>query len=142
MIPDLKRWTPLVFLFPNKYVEKDKRLKNVDIHDWRNNHFRWRQDPYSGWKDIAKKPWKTYIDGSGDCEDYSILVASWALTKGKRNVGLGFCWRDGSPIPSHVIAYTDDMVYSTDKVGNIEGSVQEYLDRSEYRWLARRPVKP
>lgn len=135
---DLRRWTPLTFLFPARYVEWDERWTAFDLGEWSDSTYEWTQDPWNGVSDFAQRPAETVETGRGDCEDYALVAASWALVNGHEGVGLAFCWEPPYPWPRHVIAFDDERVYSSGHIS--EESVDEWLADSKYAFAVRRRI--
>lgn len=135
---DLRRWTPLTFLFPDRYVDRDERWGEFDLTEWSEDVYEWTEDPWHGISDFARRPGETVDMGRGDCEDYAIVAISWAVANGREGIGLAFCWDLPWPWPRHVIAYDDERVYSSGHT--YEKSVDEYIDDSEYVFAVRRRV--
>lgn len=135
---ELRRWTPLTALVPQYYVDSDVDWEGFDLRDWSATSYDWSRDPWNGYRDFAKRPEETIADGAGDCEDYALVAASWALAHGRSGVGLGFCWEWPYPWPRHVIAFDETNVYSSGDI--TEGAVNDYLERSEYDYCLRRRI--
>lgn len=132
----LGRWTPLTFLMPQRYIDTSDLWEKFDIEEWSSSVYEWKNDPWNGYRDFAKRPAETVSDGEGDCEDYALVAASWALSQGHQGVGLGFCWKRPYPWPRHAIAFDNDYVYSSGKI--CQESVGKYIDRSQYDYCLRR----
>lgn len=136
----LGRWTPFAVLRPERYVSDDEALWSaLDIEAWSRRSYEWDEDDWNGFIDVAKRPHETLADGTGDCEDYALVAASWALANDRPGVGLAVCWEWPYPWPRHAIAYDDERVYSSGQV--TEESVDEYAERDGYRFVLRRPVR-
>ncbi|MEF8788941.1 MAG: hypothetical protein V5A61_02335 [Haloarculaceae archaeon] len=136
----LGRWTPLAVLWPERYVSDDADLwSNLDIEAWSRQGYDWVEDDWNGLLDFARRPHETLASGRGDCEDYALVAASWALANDRPGVGLAVCWEWPYPWPRHAIAYDDERVYSSGHI--TEESVEEYLERDGYRFALRRPVR-
>lgn len=134
----LRRWTPFVFLFPDRYVSRDASWEEFDLQSWSSDEYVWTEDPWNGFRDFARRPEQTLKENLGDCEDYALVAASWAIAQGRENVGFGFCWEPPYPWPRHAITFDDDYVYSSGEI--IEASVDEWLDDSPYVFCLRRRV--
>lgn len=135
---ELRRWTPLTFLFPSRYVSRDPFWEDFDFEEWSHHGYEWTADPWNGLRDFARRPAETVSRGRGDCEDYALVAVSWAVAQGREGVGLAFCFSPPYPWPTHAIAFDDGRVYSSGEV--FEGTVDEWIDGSEkYSFhLARR----
>jgi hypothetical protein len=131
----VRRWTPWVIVAPRRYVGRGDEWGSFDFESW-SERYEWREDEWNGWVDVARRPDDTVADETGDCEDYALVAASWALARGRTPVGVGFCFTPWLPIPRHAIAYDRDRVYSSGEVR--EESVDAFLDRTEYAWALRR----
>jgi hypothetical protein len=129
------RWTPFVFTWPRRYVGRGDRWATFDFDGW-STTYEWSEDEWNGWLDVARRPDDTITERTGDCEDYALVAASWALAQGRTPVGLGFCFPSRAPVPRHVVAYDRDRVYSSGEIR--EESLDDYLDRTEYTWALRR----
>lgn len=127
---DIRDWGPLVFLTPHRFIERGEWLEQIDIEFW-SDEFKWRPD--EGWwifGDWAQAPSKTLTTDRGDCEDYALVVASWALETGRDDVQLHWCWEGlWPPYPTHVIVSDSERVYSS---GTIYDSLDEFYH--ETRW--------
>ena len=135
---DVERWTPLTMLFPERYVDTSEFWAEFDLEEWSASQYDWTRDSWNGFRDFAKRPVETISEDIGDCEDYALVAASWAVAHGRAGVGLGFCWDLPYPWPRHVIAFDDDTVYSSGDI--VKESVTQYLDRTEYDYCLRRPI--
>lgn len=129
------RWTPLVIAAPRRYLGRGRTWESFDFESW-TERYEWREDAWNGWFDIARRPDDTVAAETGDCEDYALVAASWALARGRTPVGLGFCFVSWLPVPRHAVAYDRDRVYSSGEVR--EETVDDFLDRTEYTWALRR----
>ncbi|MFC4360590.1 hypothetical protein ACFO0N_21810 [Halobium salinum] len=110
------RWTPFVFLAPDRYVADGEFWAEFDFRTWSRRGYEWVSDPWNGFRDVAKRPRETLAEGRGDCEDYALVAASWARARGHEGVGLGFCLESPYPWPRHAIAYDDRFVYSSGRI--------------------------
>lgn len=135
---DVRRWTPLTFLFPRRYVETGPIWAEFDLRTWAREEFHWTQDPWNGLRDFAKRPAETVEAGRGDCEDFALVAASWAVAHGRARVGIAFCWETPRPWPTHVIAFDDDAVYSSGRIS--ETTVASWVDDSRYDFAVKRRV--
>jgi hypothetical protein len=136
----LDRWTPFAILWPERYVSDDEDLWSaLDIEAWSRRGYEWVEDDWNGFLDFAKRPHETLADGAGDCEDYALVAASWALANDRPGVGLAVCWEWPYPWPRHAIAYDDERVYSSGHV--TEESVEAFTERDGYRFALRRPLR-
>lgn len=75
----LQRWTPLTFLVPQRYVDRDEQWETFDLLKWSREEYEWTQDPWNGYRDFARRPRETRREGYGDCEDYALVAVSWAV---------------------------------------------------------------
>lgn len=133
---DVRRWTPLTFLFPGRYVDRDPFWAEFDLEGW---SYDWVQDDWNGLSDFATPPRETVERGQGDCEDYALVAISWAVANDREGVGIAFCWELPWPIPTHVIAFDDERVYSSGEI--LTMSVEAWVERSEYSTAWRRAVR-
>lgn len=134
----LRRWTPLTYLFPRRYLDTEYAWSDFDLHEWAAERYEWTQDPWNGFRDFASRPRETIDRERGDCEDFALVAMSWAVANDRPGVGLGFCWEQWRPWPTHVIAYDDEAVYSS---GHVERTtVDDWLRDSRYTWVLRRRV--
>lgn len=134
----LRRWTPLTFLLPSRYVDTGEFWEDFELEEWANGLYDWTQDPWNGFRDFATPPMQTVRDGQGDCEDFALVALSWAVANDRSGLGLGFCWESNRPWPTHVIAYDEGYVYSS---GDIDSAtVDEWLEESRYSFVLRRRV--
>jgi hypothetical protein len=136
---DPTRWTPLTFLFPGRYVDRSEFWTDFDLETWSRETYDWDQDGWSGWRDVAAEPRETVDRGHGDCEDYALVAAAWAVARERDGVGIAFCWDPPWPFPTHVIAYDDERVYSSGRIS--EETVGEWVADSSYSFALERPVR-
>lgn len=134
----LRRWTPLTFLFPRRYVATDGFWEEFDLETWSDERYDWTQDPWNGFRDFAKEPSRTVEDGIGDCEDYALVALTWAVAQDRTGAGIAFCWETTRPWPTHVIAFDEERVYSSGTIR--EQSVDEWVEQSRYAFALRRRV--
>jgi hypothetical protein len=135
---ELRRWTPLTFLFPARYVDHGSRWEQFDLVTWSEEDYEWIQDPWNGFRDFAQRPPETVEHGRGDCEDYALVAVAWAVANDRSGVGLAFCWEVPFPWPRHVIAYDDERVYSSGSI--TESGVDEWIEDSKYVFEVRRQL--
>lgn len=135
---EFRRWTPFVYLMPNRYVDRDERWTEFDLIKWSDSTYDWTEDPWNGFRDFAQRPIETVDAARGDCEDYALVAVSWAVAQGRTGIGLGFCWDRRHPWPTHVIAFDDERVYSSGEIA--EKTVDEWLRDSKYVFALRRRV--
>lgn len=133
-------WTPFTFLFPWRYVETGEPWSSLDLDDWSADEYDWIADDWNGFKDFASPPRETLDLGEGDCEDYALVAASWALTHGRDGVGIAFCIEKPRVWPTHVIAFDEERVYSSGYITT--QSVDSWLDNSDYDYALRRRIDP
>jgi len=137
-LPPLRRWSPLTFLFPTRYVDRDPFWADFDLDDWSKTDYEWTQDAWNGLRDFATAPRDTVEQGRGDCEDYALVAIAWAVAQGRSGVGIGFCWAWPYPWPTHVIAFDDERVYSSGR--RVRTSVPEWTAGSKYRFTLTRRI--
>lgn len=135
----LRRWTPFVMLRPGWYVSRDGFWEGFDLFEWAASVYEWTEDRWNGFLDVARHPERTVSEGRGDCEDFALVAASWALARGNDGVGLGFCFEWPRPWPTHAIAYDDARIYSSGYISEV--AVGEWLDNSKYDYCLRRPIR-
>lgn len=135
----LRRWTPLTFLLPSRYLDRDRDWEAFDLVAWSRDEYRWQQDRWNGLLDIARTPAETLDRRRGDCEDYALVAASWAVGNGREGVGLGLCWELSRPWPTHVIAFDEEFVYSSGEIWKT--SVEQWRQESPYALVLRRRVR-
>lgn len=138
MLTAFRRWTPLTFLAPRRFVAELPFEDESGFRRWAHEEYEWTQDPWNGLVDVAKRPADTVAAGRGDCEDFALVAISWAVAQGRSGVGIGFCWEWTRPWPTHVIAFDDEYVYSSGAI--IETSVDAWLEDSSYVYVLRRRV--
>jgi hypothetical protein len=135
---DLRRWTPLSFVAPGRFVDRDPFWDDFDFEGWADGEYDWVEDRWNGYLDLARRPRETVDAGVGDCEDFALVAVSWAVAQGREGVGIAFCWKPPYPWPSHVIAFDAECVYSS---GDVEPTgVDEWLAESDYSVALRRRV--
>lgn len=130
-----RRWTPFVFFSPGRYIDESDFWDDFDFWRWTAYDYEWTSDKWDGWLDFAQKPRDTVESGRGDCEDYALVALSWAKAKGRKGLGIGFCW-DDKPYPTHVIAFDNRRVYTSGHV--LPYSPESYIQRSEYTRIVKR----
>lgn len=132
---NLDRWTPVVLLFPRRYLDLDYPWHQFSITAW---NYDWREDPWGGLWDTLKPPAETVQDGRGDCEDYAFVVASALCADSSVDhvelVVAGKKWRT----PSHVAVYADGRMYSSGQV--TYGRPSDWLARTHYDWVVTRKL--
>lgn len=134
----LHRWTPLTYLAPTRYVDRDELWETFDLAEWSESEYDWTEDSWNGFLDVAAHPRECVATSSGDCEDYALVALSWAIAQGRTGVGIAFCWELPYPWPTHVIAFDDEYVYSSGTI--TPTSVGEWVDDSRYSFALRRHV--
>lgn len=127
------RWTGLAYLYPRAFIDP-KAAENLVLRQW-SDSFEWVEDPINGYLDYGKPVSDTIEDRTGDCEDYAFVVASWAVAN-DIPVSVGFCLRRW--IPDHVVAFTDQFVYSSGNI--IDSSISEYSDEHGYSRILTKVV--
>lgn len=135
----LVRWTPLTFIAPSRYVDRDGYWADFDLKEWSRTAYEWTEDPWNGLIDFAQPPRTTVEEATGDCEDYALVAVAWAVAQDREGVGIAFCWESPYPWPRHVIAYDDDRVYSSGVI--VDSSVSEWIDASKYAFCVRRRIR-
>lgn len=135
---NLRRWTPLTFFFPRRYVDHDPFWSTFGLEEWSQLTYEWTEDPWNGFLDFAKRPTDTVSQGKGDCEDYALVAVSWAVAHGFDGIGLAFCWESSLPWPTHVIAFDDERVYSSGKIAQKE--VDDWITASKYTFALKRRI--
>lgn len=138
MTTRLTWWTPFTFLFPDRYVDTGSFWRSFDVESWSADYYDWTQDDWNGLQDIAQPPRETVEAARGDCEDYALVAASWAVANDRNDVGIAFCIDSQVPWPTHVVAYDAERVYSSGTIR--EQSLDAYLDDSAYVRALRRPI--
>jgi hypothetical protein len=136
---EIRRWTPFTYLLPNRYVDHDPFWSEFDIEQWSQSTYEWTEDPWNGFRDFAKRPATTVSQGTGDCEDYALVAASWMVAQEREGAGIAFCWEPPYPWPRHAIAYDDERVYSSGTISN--ESVEEWVEDSRYAFAIRRRIR-
>lgn len=134
----LHRWTPLVFAFPDYYVERSAFWADVDLVDWSRQTYEWTQDDWNGVRDFAQSARKTYETGQGDCEDYALVAASVLASRDRSD--LHFAIVSGGVLPEHFVLYDagDQRVYSSGRI--YDATFAEYLDESRYTHRVTRRI--
>lgn len=139
MVPRLTRWTPFTYLFPSHYIETGEAMASLDLESWSRTEYDWVSDPWNGLRDFAKPPSETLEEAEGDCEDYALVAASWALANDRNDVGIAFCIQKPKFWPTHVIAFDDEHVYSSGYISS--SSVDSWLEGSDYDYALRRRIR-
>jgi hypothetical protein len=134
---DPRRWTPLVFLFPNRYVAQGPFWVEFDLERWSRAEYEWTRDGWDGLRDFAARPAETVDRGRGDCEDYALVALSWAVAHDREAAGIAFCWESPYPWPRHVVAFDHERVYSSGEI--TRQTVDEWVaDSSRYDFALER----
>ncbi|RMB24201.1 hypothetical protein ATH50_1442 [Haloplanus aerogenes] len=136
---NLRRWTPLTFLAPDRYVDRDDWWRTFDFDAWSRSVYEWTADAWNGFRDFAQQPRACVETGRGDCEDYALVALASAVARERPAVGIAFCWELPYPWPTHVIAFDDDFVYSSGDI--VETSVDEWVRASRYSFAVRRRLR-
>jgi hypothetical protein len=135
---DLPRWTPLTYIAPEQYVDSADFWTEFDLERWSRTSYEWTEDPWNGLRDFARRPKETVTAGTGDCEDYALVAASWAVAQGRDGVGLAFCWESPYPWPRHAIAFDAERVYSSGTISR--KSVDQWVEESKYVFFVSRRI--
>jgi hypothetical protein len=136
---NIRRWTPLTFVAPARYVDRDDWWQSFDIEEWSDSEYVWTQDEWNGFRDFAAHPRECVETGRGDCEDYALVSLSWAAANDRNGLGIGFCWDPPYPWPRHVIAFDDERVYSSGEIS--EESIAEWRADTRYAFVLERRVR-
>ena len=136
---NLRRWTPFTFLVPDQYVDRDDWWRTFDFEAWSRSTYEWTADSWNGFRDFAQHPRDCVASGRGDCEDYALVAIASAVARGRPGVGIAVCWEFPHPWPTHVIAFDDDVVYSSGDI--VETSVDEWVRDSQYSVALRRRLR-
>lgn len=129
------RLTPFVILWPHRYLGDEEFFEDFNFLEW-NDEYKWEQDAWSGYRDVAKRPQRTVNTARGDCEDYALVAASW-LRANDRPATLVVLWRQGSFLGDHVVCYSENTVYSSGEI-HWGTSLEKYVEDSEYvRYITR-----
>lgn len=136
-LPDVSRsavlrWPPRVtaaFLrFPGRYLDPDA-AGGIDVVRW-SEEFEWEQDAWSGYRDTVDPVEEVIETARGDCDDYAVVVASWAVARG-RDPSLVLCKEDGQRFTAHVAVWDGERVYSSGDVHD-DTDPDEYVEGSQY----------
>lgn len=122
-----KRWTPFIFLWPKRYIDPHATIA-IDLETW-SDTFEWSEDPWNGYQDFAQPVRQTIQSREGDCEDYSLVAASWLVSRGE-DVELVCCF-DENFAPTHVVCYDGERVYSSGAI--FDKNLDEYLNWAGFR---------
>lgn len=133
-----RRWSPLTFVSPARYVDTGEFWSTFDLESWSRSSYTWTQDPWNGYRDFARHPRDTVDRGRGDCEDYALVALSWGFAHDREGLGLGLCWEWPYPWPTHVIAFDDECVYSSGEITT--ESVDAWADDSRYDFVFERQI--
>lgn len=117
--------TPLLFLFPERYVEDEAHWKQAPLAEW-SDVFVWEQD---GFLDTVTDPTTTWFTRRGDCDDYTLVVACILKSRDVRGAGIACLW-DDKPWPTHAVAYDTEHVYSSGAF--LDMTLTEYVNNNEY----------
>lgn len=140
---NISRWTPFLYLFPNRYVKYSFEIGGLDIEAWSDETYHWDQDDWNGWLDWMQYPKDTIALGHGDCEDYALVAAHWLRANGADEITFAFYfdnwfWKIPWPIGKHVTVSDGERVYSSGEI--YECDLDDYLDWSEYDHDLRRSL--
>lgn len=129
------RWTPFIFLYPKAFISGSWEIRRLNLKTWSEEDYEYQSD--LKYRDFAKPPERTIEQGSGDCEDYALVAASWAYTR-KRPVTIAFVGKS-KELPSHVVAYDGENVYSSGEI--IRGDIEEFIEESEFDYSIKRKIR-
>jgi hypothetical protein len=134
----LRRWTPLMFAFPQFYVEESEFWADRSLGRWSDREYEWTRDAWNGVRDFAQPPRTTYEECRGDCEDYALVAACVLVSRGRTN--LHFAVVTSRVIPEHFVLYDTERerVYSSGIVH--EKTLDEYVADSRYERSISRPI--
>lgn len=132
----LSRWTPVVLLFPGRYLPTGGKVSELNLKEWSENEYEWSQDAWKGLRDSAKPVEETIKEGKGDCEDYALVALSWLKANGHTDIGLCVMYDVGLKVRGHVVAYHGDRTFSSGSIEDISPS--EYAEREGYNVTVRR----
>lgn len=135
---EFRRWTPFTYLHPQKFIDHNDFWLEFDLEEWSRSVYEWTEDPWNGFRDFAQRPAETVSSGKGDCEDYALVAASWALAHNHKGVGLAFCWESSYPWPTHAIAFDNERIYSSGSI--YKSTVERWIADSKYSFTLKRRV--
>lgn len=128
----LLRWPPRVtalFLrFPGRFLDPGA-AGGIDVVRW-SEEFEWVIDDWNGYRDTVDPVQDVIEAAQGDCDDYAVVVASWAVARG-RDASLVLCKEDGQRFTSHVAVWDGERVYSSGDVHD-DTDPGEYVEGSQY----------
>ena len=132
------RLSIFAWLFPGRYIRPHGIWDGFDLYEWSKSEYMWASDGPFIWQDKVQLPAETIVRGTGDCDDYALVAASWAKRHGRDDVGLAICGhkRFGIPIVTHMIAVDESRVYSSGHI--FDGSVDDWLaasDDYDFAWV-------
>lgn len=132
--------TYLALAFPSLRLDVEY-AKTLDFHPWRWSEYDWSQDAFNGYADVVQPVKQTVETGTGDCDDFAFVAASWGLAQGK-DVAIGIVGirRYGIPLMQHIVTEFDGtVIYSNGE--QIYGSIEDYVEsHEEYTWSRRRNI--
>lgn len=134
-------WGPFLFLFPQSYINP-QRTTDIVLPRWSVDDYTYNSD--EGWwlfGDWIQTPNDTIERGTGDCEDYAIIAASWAIENNVGNPRLAWLWEGWwPPYPKHVVAYTDDIVFTSGDILD-NTTIDEYVEQTDYTHYVSRSLQ-
>lgn len=122
------RLTAIFLRYPGRYVDPDA-AGSLDVLRW-SDEFDWEQDAWKGFRDTVDPVEDVIETATGDCDDYAVVVASWAVAA-DRDPSLVVCKTPGGFLPSHVAVWDGERVYSSGNVHH-DTDPDEYLEESPY----------
>jgi hypothetical protein len=84
-----------------------------DIESWSEREYRWVQDDWNGMKDTVQAPSQTVIDGTGDCDDYAAVAATYLWHNTDRTIVFAYMYDIGIPVTGHMVTYDGERVFSS-----------------------------
>lgn len=128
--------TVLFLLRPEKHLEPVPEDFNIEMFN--GMAYEWEPDPAFGLWDTAQTPTETIEKGTGDCDDYARLVASYLYYQTSLPVEIYALGRVGWP-PGHIIVSDGVRIFSSGEI--TRESVEEFKERKGYTASFRSKVR-
>lgn len=127
----IKRWSVFYLLVPHRYLDTGRDWSDFNLEEWTDNTYTYKKDEWGQKKDYVQYMDHMLVEGTGDCEDYSFVCASYLLSETDHELTLVSCYSLPDFI-GHVLLYdsTDEVIYSSGSITN--ETLDEYKERTIY----------
>lgn len=136
----LRRLSLWFALFPRRFIDPSG-WDEFDLQEWSEDVWEYEPDGPFIWHDTVTPPEDTVVSGRGDCDDYALVAAHWALANERPYVGVATMgpFKMGVPVPRHMVAFDLALTYSSGDVHAM--NLTEYVqNHPRYSWSFSRMV--